>query len=190
MINFKNKIFLINKEHSQNIKEWVLNNIELIKKNKKCKHSKRKNCWYLTQINKNKKLMKLNFPYKSIEIIEKELLNLFKLKKYNYEEIGIMIWYMEEGYTSKIHKDNIYSSNELTCTRLNVMISKPNIGGEPIIFKNNGIVIESVIENEPWICVAGKHNHSSVCMSGKKPRILLTFSYLIPIKELKKLIYI
>ena len=182
---------LLNKEHCEKLKDYILNN----KKNIYLKYNNGypKNTLLRYDIQK----FKINeLPYDSLKILEKEIQKHFKLEKYKYGVGGIWVGLMNNDYECLIHNDkkgNKYNKNyEPThyCTRLNVMLSKPLVGGEPIIWKNKNIILNQVIEREPWICVAGKHDHSTVKMRGKKERLLLSFSYLVPVEKLKELNYI
>ena len=124
----------------------------------------------------------LDFPYDNLSQLEKEIKKLYDLPDASYETImGIMLIFapgtkMSEnfnGYKCTPHKDPNTNSKNDVHTRFNIMISSPIEGGNPIIENN---VIE-VNENEPWICVAGLHLHSTMKMYGDKSRIVLSFGY-------------
>lgn len=184
--------YLLSKKHCEKIRDYILKNGKngFLTVNKY--YPKNAISIYNIQ-NKNIK----NFPYDSLKFLEKEIQKHFKLENYEYSKLlGIWVAVMNNCYECLIHKDykeNIYNKNsEVThyCTRLNVLLSKPIIGGEPIIWKNKNIILNQVIEREPWICVAGKYYHSTVKMSGKKERLLLSFGYVVPVEKLKELNYI
>ena len=60
--------------------------------------------------------------------------------------------------------------------RYNILISLPEEGGQPIYGKK----VLSVKERMIWRCDAGLVVHSSIPNKGKKPRINLSFGFLIP----------
>lgn len=115
------------------------------------------------------------------------VLEMFKiyqsiLKHYNLprtqqldKEFGALISFSENGHKVQPHTDP--NPTGKIHTRFNVLISKPEKGGEAII-DNKTISTE---ENEVWVCAAGKYMHSSVEVEGDKPRILLSYgTYLTP----------
>jgi len=90
-------------------------------------------------------------------------------------EFGALISFSEEGHKVQPHKDP--NPDGKIHTRFNVLISKPEAGGQAII--DNEIV--DTEQNEVWVCAAGRYLHSSVPIKGKKPRILLSYgTYLTP----------
>ena len=74
-----------------------------------------------------------------------------------------------------IHKHTDPNDGHLIHTRFNVLISKPIEGGEPI--QNDKII--SVNEGDVWRCDAGKVLHWCNEVKGDKPRIVLSFGFLI-----------
>ena len=82
------------------------------------------------------------------------------------------------GYITKggaIHPHTDKNEGNLIHTRFNVMVSKPFEGGEPI---QNGVVID-VEEGDIWRCDAGLVKHWCNQVVGDKPRIVLSFGFLL-----------
>ena len=78
----------------------------------------------------------------------------------------------EGGYVHK-HKDP--NQGQLIHTRFNVMVSKPVEGGVAVI---DGQEV-SVEEGEVWRCDAGICEHWTTPVIGSKPRIILSFGFLL-----------
>jgi hypothetical protein len=74
-----------------------------------------------------------------------------------------------------IHKHTDPNEGNLIHARYNVMVSKPFNGGEPI---QNGFVLK-VEEGDVWKCLAGRDTHWCNTVLGNKPRIVLSFGFLI-----------
>jgi hypothetical protein len=136
------------------------------------------------------------YPYQEVSTIADSMLEYYDLHldtpiEPNY---GYLISYSEEGHEVHPHRDaNWYGDGpdvnqreykpknwigDVVHCRLNVLISKPVSGGNPII---KGVEIP-VAENEAWICMSGAHTHSTTRVQGSKPRILLSLGYFIPTK--------
>ena len=127
-------------------------------------------------------LVKLNFPFAELVEIEKILLNKYKFKNfYRDAKFGTMISISKEGHKVHSHTDDS-PRKEDTCVRLNLLLQKPKKGGEAII--NNEII--NVKENEPWICLAGKYEHSSVKVEGDRDRLILSYGYHVNTNELNQ----
>lgn len=75
----------------------------------------------------------------------------------------------------QVHEHSDPNHDGLIHTRFNVLVSKPKSGGEPVI----GGKIVDVKEGETWRCNAGLEMHSSNKVMGDKPRIVLSFGYLL-----------
>ena len=75
-----------------------------------------------------------------------------------------------------VHRHSDPNVGELIHTRFNVMVSKPDIGGVPII---NGVPVQ-VEEGEVWRCDAGLYEHECTTVTGFKPRVVLSFGFLLP----------
>jgi len=85
------------------------------------------------------------------------------------KEFGALISFSEKGHKVQPHTDP--NPPGKVHVRFNVLINKPEGGGQAII--NNQIV--DAEENEVWVCAAGSFEHSSVTVEGDKPRILLSY---------------
>jgi hypothetical protein len=121
-------------------------------------------------------LNKLAFPYDNLKSLEKEIKIHYNLPDTEYESyFGILLIFAPaclNSYKAIEHIDtNNYDGN--IHTRFNVMISLPEKGGYAVI-EDNVIIVE---ENEPWICIAGLHKHSTVKIEGTKNRIMISFGY-------------
>jgi len=81
--------------------------------------------------------------------------------------------FITEGGAIHPHKDP--NDGSLVHTRFNVMISKPIEGGEPI---QNGVVVK-VNEGDVWRCDAGIVKHWCSPVVGGKPRIVLSYGFLL-----------
>ena len=184
---------VITSEYGKAIKSWVIENLDFIKKQPNSKPKGHEGIVLaLRDIQSSHQktiLTEQSFPYKELNYIEEELINKYKIPVKKYAYLGIMIAYMEEGYKCKWHTDTTDNQNEYT-TRLNVLLSKPEKGGSPIIKKEDKDITVPIKKYESWICVAGKYEHSTVKTKGKTPRILLSFGYDIPKVILEKLTYI
>ena len=75
----------------------------------------------------------------------------------------------------QVHRHQDLNSYGLIHTRFNVLLSKPEFGGTPVI---NGVAL-SIEENEVWVCKAGLYQHETTRVQGSKPRIVLSFGYLL-----------
>jgi hypothetical protein len=184
---------VITSAHGEAIKSWVLENLDFIKKqpnsNPKGHEGRVLGLRDLQSSQQKNILTEQLFPYKELSYIEEELINKYKIPVKKYSRGGIMLVYMAEGYKCKRHTDTTNNPNEYT-TRLNVLLSKPEQGGSPIIKKNGVDITIPIKTHEPWICVAGKYEHSTVKTKGKIPRILLSFGYDVPKVLLENLGYI
>ena len=83
--------------------------------------------------------------------------------------------YITEGSAVYKHKDS--NKNGKIHTRFNVMVSKPEQGGEPV---QEDKMIE-VEEGSVWRCNAGVVKHWCNTVVGSKPRIVLSYGFLIPL---------
>ena len=69
------------------------------------------------------------------------------------------------------------NQGDLKHTRFNVILSKPvGGGGSPI----HGAEILEVAEGGTWRCDAGSKTHASTVVIGNKPRIIMSFGFLLP----------
>lgn len=123
------------------------------------------------------KLYEKKFPYIQMFKIYQSILKHYDLPKTQEldKEFGALISFSEEGHKVQPHTDP--NPPGKVHTRFNVLINRPEEGGEAII-DGQTIFVE---ENEVWICAAGRYLHSSKTVKGSKPRILLSFgTYLTP----------
>ena len=93
--------------------------------------------------------------------------------------LGFLASYSEKGH--EVHRHRDANLSDTVHTRINVLISKPERGGNPVINRKE-IVVQ---ENETWLCVAGEHWHSTTKVEGSKPRIILSLGYHIPKKTVE-----
>tara|TARA_R110000737_G_scaffold210799_1_gene228395 strand:+ start:157 stop:711 length:555 start_codon:yes stop_codon:yes gene_type:complete len=184
---------MISQDHGGVVRKWIVENLDFIKSMPDSKPRGHKGVVFGIQDIQSaavkRILLEQNFPYNELKYIEEELINKYNMPVNKYAESGIMMVYSEEGYKCKWHTDTTDDQNSYT-TRLNVLLSKPEQGGEPIIKKIDSKLVIPVEKNEPWICVAGKYKHSTVKTKGKTPRILLSFGYDIPKVMLENFNYI
>lgn len=87
---------------------------------------------------------------------------------------GFFISYSEKGHKVHLHKDK-NPDEDTYHIRFNIMISKPNKGGNPII--NDELI--KVKENEVWVCEAGNYFHTIEEVKGIKPRIMISLGHYI-----------
>jgi hypothetical protein len=81
--------------------------------------------------------------------------------------------FIEDG--GKIHRHNdICPIKGKEFVRVNVMLSKPDVGGDPII---NGKILV-VNEGDAWLCQASKYQHECNKVQGRKPRIVLSYGFI------------
>lgn len=79
-----------------------------------------------------------------------------------------------EGGAIQPHRDS--DNIDGVHVRYNVMISKPRLGGDPY---QDGVLIP-VEEGEVWRCNASRVAHWCSQVVGDRPRIVLSFGFLIP----------
>ena len=188
---------MISKHHSDDIKKWILNNLDFIKSQPHSKPKGHRGVVFgmseLQSPTKKNLLLEKKFPFNALKAIEEEMSIRFNIFTHSntikWADLGIMILYSESGYKCKWHTDDSDNKSIYT-TRLNVLLSKPEKGGEPILKKNGLEEVIPFVENEPWICVAGKYEHSTVKSKGETPRILLSYGYDVPLNLLSALDYI
>ena len=120
---------------------------------------------------------KKSFPlHKELKTIDQYILKSFGYKKNTpiCKKDGWFLSYSKEGHIVHTHKDK-NPDNENYIIRFNVIISKPEVGGNPIIDSNE---IE-VKENEVWVCKAGEDFHSTTEVKGQSPRVMISFGHYI-----------
>lgn len=187
---------ILDKELTEPLLEWVLSkdNRDRFGNIMPSHHTKGIpwGCRYLHQ--PSPALLSSGFPYMNMVEIADLMLDHYSLC-HNTEiepNYGYLLSYSEEGHQVHPHRDaNYYGDGPdptlrevrpkhwiggvLHC-RLNVLISKSEEGGNPII-NDEEIAVK---ENEVWLCIAGAHTHSTTEEVGKKPRIILSLGYFIP----------
>ena len=112
-------------------------------------------------------------------IIEAELLHDFDGEPLFEDSIG----YMLNG--AKLHKHTDPNHNNLVHTRFNVYVQLPYEGGYPI-YNNN---LYKLKERTYICCRAGIDYHECQEVKGDKPRIMLSFGFLLPLDRVSKIIY-
>jgi|TARA_B110000977_G_scaffold22261_1_gene26798 hypothetical protein len=120
---------------------------------------------------------KKDFPlYKELKAIDHYILKAFGYKKNTpiCKKDGWFLSYSEDGHIVHTHKDK-NPDNENYIVRFNVIVSKPEVGGNPII-DGNEIEVE---ENEVWVCKAGEDFHSTTEVKGQFPRVMISFGHYI-----------
>lgn len=129
---------------------------------------------------------KARFPYLEMFKIYQSILRHFGLPRTQEldNEFGALISYSEKEHEVQPHTDP--NPPRKIHTRFNVLISKPEKGGEAIIDDK----VVSTEENEVWICAAGKYTHSSVLVEGDKPRILLSYGTYLKEEQLENILKI
>lgn len=118
-------------------------------------------------------LQEVNPPTEVWEI-KKIIVEMFNLSKAQQEPLfKDYCGYITEG--GAIHQHSDPNKDGLIHTRFNVLISKPVAGGIPV---QNGkeIVVE---EGDVWRCDAGIVKHWCTEVVGNKPRIVLSFGFLL-----------
>ena len=175
------------------ISNWVIENLEFIKAQKDSKPKGHRGVVFGLQDLQTSQMKELlaenDFPYNELKHIEEELINKYKVPVKKYAASGIMLVYAEKGYKCKWHTDDTDNEHEYT-TRFNVLLNKPFKGGDPIIKKNGLKETIPVKQYEPWMCLSGKYEHSTVKTEGPSPRILLSYGYDINKKLLENLGYL
>lgn len=188
---------LISKNNSKPILEWIL----------KSKNRKK----YITEEPEHgghvvardhlhsepKELVEGKFPFKELFNIADEIKDIYNLPddtpiEPNY---GFLICYSTSGHRVHEHMDANFNADgpdsedlphdflgDVIHVRFNVLISKPEVGGNPVIENKE----YKVKENEVWRCMAGIHEHYTTTTLGEKPRVLLSFGYFINVDDEKE----
>ena len=81
--------------------------------------------------------------------------------------------FITEGGAIHPHQDGDHNGRQHV--RFNVMISKPEAGGIPV---QDGVELE-VEEGDVWRCDASRVRHWCTLVQGLKPRIVLSYGFLI-----------
>jgi hypothetical protein len=92
-------------------------------------------------------------------------------------ELGWVISVIYHGGFVHTHKDDrLYHDRPLKHLRCNVVVSKPDGGGVPVIGKRP----VPLIERGGWAFFASEVEHSAFPVNGSKPRIIYQFGYSVP----------
>lgn len=114
-------------------------------------------------------------PISRIWDIRNKIVEKFKLQDFETEPMfQDFCGFITDG--GQIHPHQDPNKDGFIHTRFNVLISKPKVGGLPIIDEQ---IIE-VEEGDVWFCSAGTKRHYCQMVHGDKPRIVLSFGFLIP----------
>jgi len=179
---------------SHPIRSWILSHLDFMGKQKEASplgHEGTLLAIKNLQLQQTKdSLSPLNFPYKQLQNINDELMRYYHIPKDSDDaKLGWMLVYASEGYKCRVHRDASGSQHGFYSTRLNVLISKPEAGGDPVMFIGGKEVVIAVQENEPWLCVSGRYEHSTTRTQGPTPRILLSFGYNLDAQLIEQLDY-
>lgn len=94
-------------------------------------------------------------------------------------ELGWVISVIYHGGFVHPHKDDrLYRDRPVKHLRCNVVISKPETGGTPIIARHP----VPLIEGGGWAFFASEVEHSAFPVSGSKPRVIYQFGYAVPLE--------
>jgi hypothetical protein len=147
---------VINSYNISEIKKWTFESIK-------------KNNWKINTASFGRR-------YMLFEMIPQynEMFSLFNIKSEGVETLSKCFIgnHYEDGSFTHEHLDK--NQDELIHTRINVMIKKPPIGGNPII---SGKELQ-VNEGDIWLVFAGKERHASTPIYGGE-RVILSYGGLI-----------
>jgi hypothetical protein len=148
------------------------------------------NTWSKSHVNHYGKFW-AGFPLTEFTEIKKEISRQFSLDESYFTDpiFGDMISYGEGTYMCHFHTDSnidLSSPDPLIHTRLNVLLSKPTVGGEQVVFDSEDDCfpleqeprIYRVVSNQPWVMLAGLFKHGTVDMEeviDSPPRIILSY---------------
>jgi hypothetical protein len=183
----------VSSKDSKAIVDWALKNESIVKyrdsiltEKSKSGHKGWENGGYIIHLEQEKVKLeweKYNFPYENLVSIDSQIKKIYNLSEVlEFAPMGWILMYTENDYVCKWHKDPNTSEGKIH-TRFNIMISKPEEGGFPIIRMADKETVIKVEENEPWVCLAGLYEHSTTEIKGNKPRIMLSFGYNIKLDE-------
>jgi len=99
-----------------------------------------------------------------------EIFSLFGMKPIKVEPVFQCLIGNHYRDGAFVHEHQDSNSGDLFHVRVNVMLKKPNRGGNPVL---NGIELQ-VDEGDVWLCLAGSERHSSTPIYGSDR---LVFSY-------------
>lgn len=119
-------------------------------------------------------LKKLNAPQEVWEI-KKQLVNFYQLQNAEADNfLPDFCGFITDGGKVHLHSDICHIKDKFF-VRLNLMILKPLVGGMPII----GGEKLNIEENGSWMCEASKKAHECELVFGEKPRIVLSFGFVV-----------
>lgn len=111
-------------------------------------------------------------PPKEFFDVKNRIIQLENLKDFEVDSIfGDFISFNEEGGAIHPHTDPNHPNR--IHTRYNLLLSMPEVGGNPIY---NGVVLQ-VKEKMLWRCEAGLYTHESLPVIKDKPRINISFGF-------------
>lgn len=145
----------------ESVREWAIQNIDSFQINPCGQHRRFK----IFEDN--------NYPKEVLEV-KNQIVSAFNLTDKQQEPLyrDFCGFITEGGFVHK-HKDP--NKNGLIHTRFNVLVSKPTEGG--LVFIDNKEVF--VEEGNVWVCKAGLYEHWTTPVIGNKPRIILSFGFLL-----------
>lgn len=156
----------ITKEEQEFIINWALNNKDKFKKNTTGPDK------YMARLHE----MEIEIP-QLVKNLKQKISQLENIKEvidvpHNVDWIGI------QGNGAQVfpHLDDNGNDDRYYTRRYNILLSLPESGGNPIY----GGEVLNVEERMIWRCDAGLIEHSSIPNVGDKPRINLSFGFLMP----------
>jgi hypothetical protein len=110
-----------------------------------------------------------------------------------FAEFGLVPLYLEPMFKNLtgnhfqdgafVHPHTDPAPEGLVHTRCNLMIRKPNSGGNPVI---DGEELD-VDEGDLWLCIASMELHSSTPIYGGE-RLIFSFGGLVPVEQILKVV--
>lgn len=136
---------------------------------------------YMKQLDKLENVPKCIWDIKQ-RIIDKELLHNNIQEPVFKDAIG----YMLEGGQLQEHTDPNPANSNLIHTRFNVYVQLPEKGGRPI-YNNTHCNLN---ERSYICCRSGIDKHLTDKVEGNRPRIILSFGFLLPYSRIKNIEYL
>ena len=97
------------------------------------------------------------------------------------ESLGIPLMIIEDGGVILKHRDSIHNETKFWNVRVNFLISKPNLGGDPIVED----VVYEIQEGEGWFLIASHWDHGCTPVKGNKPRVTLSMGNYVDPAQVK-----
>lgn len=111
-----------------------------------------------------------------------ETYNTLGITEYKEEPLfGIFLGVNNDGGFVHEHVDR--APDGFHHVRINYLISKPNVGGLPIV---NNVKLDDIEEGGCWLNIANIWTHSSTPVVGDKDRIVLSLGALVPVKIIEE----